>query len=115
MNLQGQVVLGSYLIQELSQSSLLVNIRPRQGKKARKRENEHGGRNGTTLVQHMSKCFDLSDGCCPTRVHCRVRMAFVELVKEVDHASVYSLVSETSTFFIIVPLMCYKILIRAVQ
>lgn len=42
-------------------------------------------------------------------------MAFIELGKEVDHTGVYSLVSETSTSFINVPLMCYKILIRAVQ
>lgn len=67
------------------------------------------------LLPQMGQCFNLIDGCCPTRAHCSVRMAFVGPGKETNHVYVYSWVSEASNFFFNGPLMCYKILIRAAQ
>ena len=40
------------------------------------------------LLQQMGQCFNLIDGCCPTRAHCSVRMAFVGPGKETNHVYV---------------------------
>lgn len=59
---------------------------------------------GTVVAPHLfhqiGQCFNLIDGCYPTRTHCSVRMAFVEPRKKTNHACVYSPVSEASTFFL---------------